>query len=126
MIMNSFKSIQYKQEVVDVPQLGEGAQIIVREMSTAGLETYQKANFQEDGKALHDSPYRWMISLLVHSTVNENGEPLATEDDVPELIKAFPKSALDKLIPVITRVNNMTKNAVDVEKNVSEPAPENS
>lgn len=124
MIISNLKKA-FKQEVVDVPELGDGAQIIVREMSIDGLMTYQQSNFNDDGTAKADNPYAWMMSLIVHSTVNEDGEPLATQDDVPELMKVFPKGALDRLISVVTRLNKMTPTSVADEKNESAPVQEN-
>ena len=63
-----------------------------------------------------------MVSLLVACMVNEEGEPLATQDDVPQLMDAMPMSLVDRLIPVAKALNRMGEQATEQEKNGSAPA----
>lgn len=110
--------LAYSQERVPAPEFGEGMEIIVREMPIAGLEVYQQHNFDPiTRKPLADSPFQWMVSLLVACMVNEDGEPLATQDDVPQLMEAMPMSLVDRLLPVATRLNHIGKEALKQEKN---------
>jgi len=115
--------LAYRHERVPAPEFGEGMEIIVREMPIAGLLEFQRRNFdQVTGQPLADNPYQWMVSLLVACMVNEDGEPLATQDDVPQLMDAMPMSLVDRLIPVAKALNRMGELATEQEKNGSAPA----
>lgn len=117
-------TLSYPRELVDVPELGDGAQIYVREMSVQQLTDYQEANFDHVGKPLSDNPFQWMVSLFVASTCNESGEPLASQSHVQELMSQLPKSVLDRVLGVAMRLNKLGGDAVADEKNVSAPAQE--
>ncbi|WP_290435806.1 hypothetical protein [Aeromonas caviae] len=115
--------LAYRNERVPAPEFGEGMEIIVREMPIAGLLEFQRRNFDPiTGQPLADNPYQWMVSLLVACMVNEDGDPLATQDDVPQLMDAMPMSLVDRLIPVAKALNRMGEQATEQEKNVSAPA----
>lgn len=112
-----------RHERVPAPEFGEGMEIIVREMPIAGLLEFQRRNFDQiTGQPLADNPYQWMVSLLVACMVNEGGDPLATQDDVPQLMDALPMSLVDRLIPVAKALNRMGEQATEQEKNGSAPA----
>lgn len=115
--------LAYRHERVPAPEFGEGMEIIVREMPIAGLLEFQQRNFDPlTGHPLVENPYQWMISLLVACMVNEDGEPLAGQDDVPQLMDAMPMSLVDRLLPVAKALNNMGEQAQEQEKNGSAPA----
>lgn len=115
--------LAYQHERVPAPEFGEGMEIIVREMSIAGLKAYQDSNFDPvTGKPLQGNEFAWMVSLLVACMVNEDGEPLALQEHVPQLMEALPKSLVDRLLPVVFRLNHMGPKAVEQEKNASAPA----
>jgi len=116
--------LAYRHERVPAPEFGEGMEIIVREMPiAAGLLEFQRRNFDPvTGQPLADNPYQWMVSLLVACMVNEDGDPLATQDDVPQLMDAMPMSLVDRLIPVAKALNRMGEQATEQEKNESAPA----
>jgi len=115
--------LAYRHERVPAPEFGEGMEIIVREMPIAGLLEFQRRNFDPvTGQPLADNPYQWMVSLLVACMVNEDGDPLATQDDVPQLMDAMPMSLVDRLIPVAKALNRMGEQATEQEKNESAPA----
>jgi len=118
--------VNYRRELVDVPELGDDAQIYVREMSVQGLLDYQASNFNATGKPLADNPYQWMISLIVACTCDEAGNPLAVQADVPELMAKLPKSVMEKLLPVCQRLNDLGPKSLVDAKNVSAPAQESS
>ncbi|MFQ2255801.1 hypothetical protein ACK33C_22540 [Aeromonas hydrophila] len=110
--------LSLRQEIVPVPELGEEAEIIVREMSVAKLLEYQVTNFnQVTGQPLTDNPYQWMMSLLVCCMVDEDGNPIATQEQVPALLERLPMSVLDRLVPVAKRLNRMDERALATEKN---------
>lgn len=115
--------LAYRHERVPAPEFGEGMEIIVREMPIAGLLEFQQRNFDPlTGHPLVENPYQWMISLLVACMVNEDCEPLAGQDDVPQLMDAMPMSLVDRLLPVAKALNNMGEQAQEQEKNGSAPA----
>ncbi|POV93680.1 MULTISPECIES: hypothetical protein [Aeromonas] len=110
--------LSLRQERVPVPELGEEAEIIVREMSVSKLLEYQITNFnQVTGQPLADNPYQWMMSLLVCCMVDEDGNPIATQEQVPALLESLPLSVLDRLVPVAKRLNRMDELALAAEKN---------
>lgn len=115
--------LAYRHERVPAPEFGDDMEIIVREMPIAGLLEFQQRNFDPlTGHPLVENPYQWMISLLVACMVNEDGEPLAGQDDVPQLMDAMPMSLVDRLLPVAKRLNHMGEKALEQEKNGSAPA----
>lgn len=115
--------LSYRHERVPAPEFGDDMEIIVREMPIAGLLEFQRRNFDPiTGQPLADNPYQWMVSLLVACMVNEDGDPLATQDDVPQLMDAMPMSLVDRLIPVAKALNRMGEQATEQEKNESAPA----
>ena len=115
--------LAYRNERVPAPEFGDGMEIIVREMPIAGLLEFQRRNFDPiTGQPLADNPYQWMVSMLVACMVNEDGDPLATQDDVPQLMDAMPMSLVDRLIPVAKALNRMDEQATEQEKNGSAPA----
>ncbi|RWT79887.1 hypothetical protein [Aeromonas caviae] len=110
--------LSLRQERVPVPELGEEAEIIVREMSVSKLLEYQITNFnQVTGQPLADNPYQWMMSLLVCCMVDEDGNQIATQEQVPALLESLPLSVLDRLAPVAKRLNRMDELALAAEKN---------
>lgn len=110
--------LAYRHERVTAPEFGDDMEIIVREMPIAGLLEFQQRNFDPlTGHPLVENPYQWMISLLVACMVNEDGEPLAGQDDVPQLMDAMPMSLVDRLLPVAKRLNHMGEKALEQEKN---------
>ncbi len=110
--------LSLRQELVPVPELGEEAEIIVREMSVSKLMEYQVTNFNQiTGQPLADNPYQWMMSLLVCCMVDEDGNQIATQEQVPALLESLPLSVLDRLVPVAKRLNRMDELALAAEKN---------
>lgn len=112
------KKMSYRHERVEVPELGDDAEIIVREMSVNKLLEYQVTNFnQVTGQPLAENPYQWMMSLLVCCMVDEDGNPIATQDEVPALMEHLPMSVVDRLTEVAKRLNRMNERALAAEKN---------
>ncbi|WP_421311988.1 hypothetical protein [Aeromonas veronii] len=108
----------FRHERIAVPELAEDAEIIVREMPVSKLLEYQLRNFdQTTGQPLADNPFQWMVSLLVACMVDEDGNPIATQDDVPQLMDSLPKSVIDRLLPAVKRLNKMDQYALAEEKN---------
>ena len=58
-----------------------------------------------------------MMSLLVCCMVDEDGSPIATQDDVPALMEHLPMSVVDRLTEVAKRLNRMEERALAAEKN---------
>lgn len=108
----------FRHERVAVPELGEDAEIIVREMPVSKLLEYQLRNFdQTTGQPLADNPFQWMVSLLVACMVDEEGNSIASQDDVPQLMDSLPMSVIDRLLPAAKRLNRMGELALVEEKN---------
>ena len=108
----------FMHERIAVPELAEDAEIIVREMPVSKLLEYQLRNFdQTTGQPLADNPFQWMVSLLVACMVDEDGNPIANQDDVPQLMDSLPMSVIDRLLPAAKRLNRMGELALVEEKN---------
>lgn len=108
----------FRHERIAVPELAEDAEIIVREMPVSKLLEYQLRNFdQTTGQPLADNPFQWMVSLLVACMVDEDGNPIAAQDDVPQLMESLPMSVIDRLLPAAKRLNRMGELALVEEKN---------
>lgn len=111
-------NLAFRHERVAVPELGEDAEIIVREMPVSKLLEYQLRNFdQTTGQPLADNPFQWMVSLLVACMVDEDGNSIAAQDDVPQLMESLPMSVIDRLLPAAKRLNRMGELALVEEKN---------
>lgn len=110
--------LAFRHERIAVPELGADAEIIVREMPVSKLLEYQLRNFdQTTGQPLADNPFQWMISLLVACMVDEEGNPIANQDNVPQLMDSLPMSVIDRLLPAAKRLNRMGELALVEEKN---------
>ncbi|MGN5077375.1 hypothetical protein ACTG2C_22455 [Aeromonas veronii] len=117
-VLQLLNKMAFRHERIAVPELAEDAEIIVREMPVSKLLEYQLRNFdQTTGQPLADNPFQWMVSLLVACMVDEEGNPIATQDDVPQLMDSLPKSVIDRLLPAVKRLNKMDQYALAEEKN---------
>ncbi|QXE85970.1 hypothetical protein KP003_16645 [Geomonas nitrogeniifigens] len=88
-----------KREVVDVPEWGEGAQVIVGEMSALQRMEYSAAAEAEENK---NKP--WVALALVFMLINEDGERVFSVEDVDFLAKKK-QAVLERLFSVGSRLN---------------------
>ena len=77
-----------------------------------------KARIPEIAGYILDNPDDYVFSALTVSIDSDVlFEPLAGQDDVPQLMDAMPMSLVDRLLPVAKRLNHMGEKALEQEKN---------
>ena len=100
----------YFREYVDMPEWGGG--VYVRALSAAaGLGMANRPEADEMDQATANIGW-----LLVKTVVDENGQPIFTNDDIPALMGKS-KAAIDRLMTVAMRVNGMGSFGESAEKN---------
>ena len=113
-----FGADDLKREVVKVPEWGGEVWV--------GVMTGQQRDAMESGQyRLQKSgdPMANMRSrMAVYTVTNEDGSPMFTESDIPKLA-AKSGIALGRIFEVATRLNGMSKEAVDELVGNSESAP---
>lgn len=97
-----------KQELVDVPELEEGAQIIVREMTAQRFSKYQKAI-----KENFDYPVE---SMLIACMVNDDNEQIAKHGEALSISEMLPIDVSNRLFEACKRVNSSIFDAKDSKK----------
>lgn len=97
-----------KQKIVDVPELGEDAQIIVREMSSRRMANYQKA--------IKDIPSYPVEHLIVACCVDEDGNQIAAHEDVLSISEMLPGEVAARLIDACKEVNASVFQSVESKK----------
>lgn len=100
MALKSLAGIQptLKQEIVDVPELEDGGQIIVREMSSRRFSKYQKA--------IKDFPDFPVEAMLIACMVNEDNEQIATHEDALSISEMLPVEVSNRLFEACRNVNS--------------------
>lgn len=104
-------SVKLKEEIVTLPELGEGAEAIIREMG--GKRSVAFYN-EVKGKKLSNAEY--MLHLIVASFVDEKGNQLHSFDEIPQLHDVLPMSAINKLATACNFVNGFVEKT-DAKKN---------
>jgi hypothetical protein len=96
------KSYQPKREEVVIPEWSDKP-IYVQELLGKHLEQIRKATVYEDGKPVVKNKFSLFISM---SVVDENGDFLFSEEDIPSLEKQ-PLSIVMRIINIINRVSDI-------------------
>lgn len=100
-----------KREYVDVPEWGGGVYVSTTS-ARAGLEILYR-----EIKEGEDPAVTGLGILLARTITDEAGVTIFKEDDIPALL-ARSKAAVDRLVEVALRLNNLgPKAAEDAEKN---------
>jgi hypothetical protein len=97
-----------RTETVDVPELGEGAQVIVSEMTARARDAYERSLVDLRGKTPRPMLENVRAKLVARCVVDESGAPLFTEADV-EAVGDTSAAAMDRLYAAAQRLNGMTK-----------------
>lgn len=106
-----------KRELVAVPEWGEGAEVIVSEMTGEARDEWGTAAYRIDGDKVELVKKNFRATLLAFCLVGEDGERLFGPADVAKLGRKSGK-VLDRLFAVADRLNGITGKAVaDIEKN---------
>tara|TARA_X000000950_G_scaffold183291_1_gene222078 strand:- start:49 stop:390 length:342 start_codon:yes stop_codon:yes gene_type:complete len=97
-----------KQEIVEVPELGEDAQIIVRELNARRMKNYR------EGMAKHpDFPVEHMI---VACCIDDEGNQIAGHDDVLSISEMLPVEVSNRIFEACRSVNASIFESIDSKK----------
>lgn len=100
MLLNSLTGYEPKQEIVDTPELGEDAQVIIREMSGKRSRAYFEY-LQSLGKG---ESFSTMV-YVIFSLVTEDGAQMHTLEDLELLEDNLPISVQSRLIKKAMELN---------------------
>lgn len=107
-----FTTVVLKREKVEIPELG--GDVYVSEMTGADSDEWEQSLVGSDGKR---NLKNITAKLVVATLVNENGERIFTEDDLPRVAK-LPARILNKIAIPADRINGLTGRYLeDVKKN---------
>ncbi len=106
-----------KIEQVDVPELGDGAHVFVRQFSAADRGKLETMGVQfKEGKQ-YDKVPRVRFLTVALSLCDEQGSRLFTDAEIDEIGK-MPASVVDRIFERAAELNALSKKAVeDAEKN---------
>lgn len=93
---------------VDVPEMGDDAQVTVSEMSGIAREEYERVIFDSKGKLVSDKSLR--ACLVACTAVDEAGEMLFSAQDVHALGRTSAQ-ALNRIYEAAMRLNGMGPDA---------------
>lgn len=111
MLLSSFAGLEpkLKQVIVDVPELGEDAKIIVREMNGRRMANYQRA--------MSDYPDFPVEHLIVACCVDEKGNQIAKHNEVVTISELLPMTVSNRLIEACREVNETLFESAEAKKN---------
>jgi hypothetical protein len=93
-----------KTEVVDVPELGEGAQIKIRSWSVGQANKFAKLLHEAEGQNIALTVLDLRAKVVALSVVDEANALMFTEEDVPALEEMSP-AAIDRIQSAAMKLN---------------------
>jgi hypothetical protein len=108
-----------KTEIVPVPEWG--GEVIVQEMTAAQRDEFETFALMKR-EAKDESPKGIRVSIIINTVVDENGKPLFTDLDAPDLAKK-PGTIIDRIASVGLRLSGMTEAVVEEQSKNSETVP---
>jgi hypothetical protein len=99
-----------KTEVVRIPEWD--GDVIVSEMTGEGRDMWEQSLNERDSQKRLVSP---RAKLVVATVVDENGNAMFTEKDIPVVTRLGFKS-LDRICQVANRLNSITEEALEDHK----------
>lgn len=97
-----------KTKIVDVPELGEGAQVMVREMSAARMNKYQKA--------VNELPDYPVEHIMIACMVDENGRQCHKHDDAWQISEALTTEVKMRIFEACKEVNESLFTSMSAKK----------
>lgn len=105
-------TLRLPQETVDVPELGDEAQIIIRQMSVGEMLGFEARCFDDKGQTA--LPFdEFMMTLLIQSMVDDEGQPIASLDEKEALLATLPGAVAMRLFKVASRLNGLSAGSQD-------------
>ncbi|WP_080169410.1 hypothetical protein [Salmonella enterica] len=110
--LKKLTAITLPQEIVAVPELGEDAEIIIRQMSVGDMLEFESLCFDDQGKSA--IPFNeFMMTLLICTMVDEDGNPIASMDERDVLMDSLPGTVAMRLFKAASRLNGLTAGGTD-------------
>ncbi|EAU1516084.1 hypothetical protein EI751_12170 [Salmonella enterica] len=110
--LKKLTAITLPQEVVAVPELGEDVEIIIRQMSVGDMLEFESLCFDDQGKS--SMPFNeFMMTLLICTMVDEDGNPIASMDERDVLMDSLSGTVAMRLFKAASRLNGLTAGGTD-------------
>ncbi|EJP0617803.1 hypothetical protein NVB27_002968 [Salmonella enterica] len=110
--LKKLTTITLPQEIVAVPELGEDAEIIIRQMSVGDMLEFESLCFDDQGKS--SMPFNeFMMTLLICTMVDEDGNPIASMDERDVLMDSLSGTVALRLFKAASRLNGLTAGGTD-------------
>ncbi len=137
MIISDMFSVKpdFKREVIDVPEFGEDAQMVLQEFSAAQASDFNEsiisAKRDVSTTAPGKRPLRELLlfycTLICCSAVNEKGERIAKLEDAEKLLEQWDQNLILRIGAVAAKLNGFDGKAVDeTKKDLPESQPQES
>lgn len=137
MIIDNMFSVRpdFKKEIVDVPEFGDGAQIIIQEFSASQASDFNESILSAKTEDSTTSPNKrklrdllmFYCNLICCSAVNEKGERIAKLEDAPKILDLWDQGLILRIGEVAATINGFNGKAVDeVKKDLPESQPQES
>lgn len=107
MLLNNLMAFSLKEEIVDVPELCEDAQVLVREL--AGKRLMGMQNISKDSEL-------YSVHMMIACMVDEEGNQIHTHDQAELLFDTLPPSVFTRLNKACMRVNGISTKPVAAKK----------
>jgi len=104
------------REIVDVPEWGEGAQVLVRELTAAEREQHYYLMIGDDDTVDVQKAVGFRQRLCVWCIIDEDGEHLFTQADVEALGRKNTK-VVDRIADVVRRLSGLAEETEELAKN---------
>ena len=104
------------REVVDVPEWGDGAQILARELTAAEREQHYYAMLGDDDEVDVQKTVGFIQRLCAWCIIDDEGEQLFTQADVEALGKKN-SQVLQRIADVVRRLSGLGTDTEELAKN---------
>lgn len=111
MLLTKLTDYTPKKEIVPVPELGEGAEIIVSEM--VGVRAKGYSNFLR-GLGEKDTFSRTVF--VIFSMVDEQGNQCHSIDEMDEVESILPPAVLQKIVIAAMKINHLLEEDIHKKK----------
>ena len=116
-------SVQRRTCTVPIPQAGEGAEILLAEMTLAERQAYAQQVAQHQSSKTPCSDDTVLALLLTFCLRDAHGALLATPEDAPHLLAQLPAQLFERLAIAAVELNQCDGARVAQEKKDSETTP---
>lgn len=111
-----------KTEPVPVPEWGEGAQVLITELSAAQRDACGRAYVELKDAPQIDQVTAFRNRMLVYALVDADGQPLFSIEELDQLL-AKNGEVIDRIAAAALRLNKMEASAVEKEAKPSGTDP---